>query len=231
MNIDITNLDILNIIIKHIPARVKIYYWLSNPCRKIFAREECVMKTLHNIKKLGITLCTYDTFDAKQYNLVLLNQLYRYPKIIKESVIEYDFYFLGNPKDRIEKIKYVRDKLLKHFFSINFLIINKTTEQISYEQNIVNILKSKCIVDIVQQDQKGLTLRPLESIFFKKKLLTDYMDIATYDFYNPQNIFIVGIDNWENIHSFLSTPYLPIEREIIDSYDVNRWVRNFLKVQ
>lgn len=44
---------------------------------------------------------------------------------------------------------------------------------ISYQENLDNIRKSKCIVDVVQKGQIGLTLRPLESLFFKKKLLTN----------------------------------------------------------
>lgn len=37
-----------------------------------------------------------------------------------------------------------------------------------YDVVIDNILHSKCIVDIVPPEQKGLTLRPLEALFFKK---------------------------------------------------------------
>jgi hypothetical protein len=227
VNMDITNVNILNLIVKNTPIEVKTYYWLSNPLRKTFVSKTEIVQTLHDVEKLGITCCTFDSFDAEQFNLPLLNQVYRYhPNILQLPTLEYDFYFLGAIKDRKEKIENLRSKLLESFF-INFLTMNNLPF-ISYEQNISNILKSKCIVDIVQKDQQGLTLRPLEAMFFQKKLLTDYKEIIYYDFYNPQNIFIIGVDNWDTINSFLLSPYEPIDEEIIESYEVNKWIEYFL---
>jgi hypothetical protein len=136
---------------------------------------------------------------------------------------------LGLPKDRKDRIMDIQNKLLGYCFSVNFSIIEKDTKVLSYEENISNILKSKCIVDIVQKEQTGLTLRPLEALFFERKLLTDYKDIVKYDFYKPQNIFVIGIHDWTDIRSFLSSPFIPVNKKIVDNYNINKWINYFLE--
>src|SRR5690606_39098696 len=56
---------------------------------------------------------------------------------------------------------------------------------------------SKIVIDIAHANQKGLSMRPFEALGLKRKLITNNTDIKNYDFYNPNNIFI--IENFDNL--------------------------------
>ena len=88
---------------------------------------------------------------------------------------------------------------------------------------------SKSILDIVNPNQSGLTLRVMESLFFKKKLITNNLFISEYDFYNSQNIFILGKDREEDLHDFINSNYIDVDDSIVTSYDYHNWVKRFTK--
>ena len=52
-------------------------------------------------------------------------------------------------------------------------------------------LNSRCILDSPQAGQLGLTIRVLEALGAKKKLITTNKDIKNYDFYKEENIYEV----------------------------------------
>ena len=79
---------------------------------------------------------------------------------------------------------------------------------ISSHQSYQFYLKGNIILDIAHPHQKRLSFRPYEAMGLRKKLITTNKDIANYDFYNPNNIFI--IDDVYNIHiptDFITSNY------------------------
>ena len=44
---------------------------------------------------------------------------------------------------------------------------------------------SRCVLDSAQAGQLGLTIRVLEALGAKKKLITTNEDVVNYDFYRP----------------------------------------------
>ena len=67
----------------------------------------------------------------------------------------------------------------------------------------------------------------MESIFFNRKLITTNIFVKQCDFYDPNNIFIYGEDNNENIKPFLNLKYNPVSYDILNKYDINKWIENF----
>jgi hypothetical protein len=100
-------------------------------------------------------------------------------------------------------------------------------ERISYDEILTYISKSKTILDYVSEKQTGMTIRPLEALFFRKKLLTNDRSIVNRDFYKKENIFVIGIDDLKNLPYFLSYPYIELEKETRDYYDFNQWLERF----
>ena len=86
---------------------------------------------------------------------------------------------------------------------------------------------SRCIIDIAQEGQVGFTRRPIEALFFNKKLITNNVEIMKFDFYRNNNIFILGKDKLEDIDSFMETDIEIIPDEIKRKYDINTWIENF----
>lgn len=85
-------------------------------------------------------------------------------------------------------------------------------------------------MDLVTEENYGLTLRPLEALFLKKKLITNYYEIIDEPFYNESNIYLYGRDN-RNIDEFLKIPYEEIQKEVVNMYDCQSWIERFERTE
>ena len=74
-----------------------------------------------------------------------------------------------------------------------------------------------------------MTLRALESLFWEKKLITNNELIKNEKFYNKNNIFIIGIDDENEIEMFLKKPYDKSSNKYKSEYDIDAWYENFEK--
>lgn len=124
------------------------------------------------------------------------------------------------------KLHVNKDKEYNNFEIDKYL----SSESITYEELIKLIGQSKSIIDIVSNNQKGLTLRVMESIFFKKKLITNNESIKEYDFYNPNNIFILQFDDIKNLKSFINSEYDELDKRILEKYEFETWVNSFYEL-
>jgi len=67
--------------------------------------------------------------------------------------------------------------------------------------------KCKTVIDIQHPKQIGLTMRTIEMLGLKKKLITTNTDIVNYDFYNKNNICVIDRDNIEIDKSFFLSDF------------------------
>lgn len=187
------------------------------------------------IKKLSpdIELWSYDPEDCKKYNLRFNTQFYfKDLSTLSDSPIKQDFLFVGAEKGRGMYINQCAQLIEDAGLSKEFIVSDNTRKDrikkwIPYDDLICKIQQSKCIVDIVPDAQKGLTLRPMEAIFLKKKLITNFRNIKTEKFYNPSNIFVIGEDNPEELESFINSPMKEIDSSLIEYYEFNNWINRF----
>lgn len=222
--IDYTNKKIVHSITTLIAPDVKKHLWIWNPLKS--KNEEKLKDKISFIKNNHFDILTFNQTDANKYDLILRNQFYRMNQApYKEPILQNDFYFLGYKKDRGNEIDEIKNQLSQ--YKILFKVVTNDDETIPYLENIEFIKNSKCIVDILQKEQSGLTLRPLEALAFNKKLITNNLNIRNEVFYSSKNIFIIGIDDFNNLDNFLKMGYQPISKDIIHKYDVNTWMNNF----
>ena len=174
--------------IKKKNIKCKTIFWYWNKVNKI------------NVKNLGSKYIdyyySYDKNDCKKYNMRYNTQCYnkKLAKYINKQDEQYDFVFLGTNKGRKEEIISLENVLNKYNYKTNFKIIENKKEFIPYQDYLKMVTNSKCIVDFVKEGTCGLTLRIFEGMFFQKKIITNNKNIVEYDFYNSNNIFIIGID-------------------------------------
>ena len=83
---------------------------------------------------------------------------------------------------------------------------------------------SRCIIDINHPKQTGLTMRTIEMLGLKKKLLTTNEHIKDYDFYNPSNQIVVSRKNIIVPADNVTDRYAAVDDEIYNSYSLNAWV-------
>jgi hypothetical protein len=215
--------------INSVNPKIKIIFWYWNPVIRSISPHE-----------IPDELCekwSFDRDDCKKFKLKYNTSFYLDNIKIQMSEISYDLIFVGLDKGRKVYLEDLKGKLnslqIKSFFYITddnatHRKYNGNYPNIEYKNYLNLISKSKSILDIVQTGQNGLSLRPMESIFFQKKLITNDLSIRYQDFYVKENIFILGQDSLENINQFLITPYKNIPKDIVQKYDVESWVQRFL---
>lgn len=208
-----------------VPYGVRSYLWLWNHkgTNPSFIRELSV------IRLCGFQTYTYDAEDAFRHELVHLNQFFCIRKVFSRysSVMncDYDFFFVGYNKNRAEEISRIH-KLLSNY-KCNFSTIYTARDYIPYDQYIDQASHSRCIVEILAHGETASTLRPLEALALQRKLITNNATIRRYSFYSPDNVFIIGEDNLEQLPIFLGSTFKPLPAAIVDSFDVNHWLRSF----
>ena len=180
---------------------------------------------------------TFNPSDAEKYGMNLNNQFFFYQN--QEDISkEESAFFVGTDKGRYEKIVAISDDLKDRGIAIDFHIVsmncNDTRKYIEktymeYSDVMSHIRKSKAVVEIVQDGQNGLTARALEAMFFETKLITNNREIRNFNFYNDNDIFIIGEDNNDRLDAFLHTPFQPIEKKVLYQYDANGWLDNFMR--
>lgn len=170
---------------------------------------------------------TYNKSDANQYKIKYNTQFYSQNVVLDKKDMEYDVSFLGNAKGRKADIVEIEKILNEKDIQTNFKIIENKKDYIKYDDYLEIISKSKCILDYNMNQQAPLTLRPLEALFLNKKLITNNKQIERYDFYNPNNIFILGKDDINDIKQFIESQYENINEKIIKNYDFFNWMKRF----
>lgn len=173
---------------------------------------------------------TFDPKDAETYHIMYNSPMYTRKVItsVNPNKLESnDVVFVGGAKKREAIINYVYEECKKRNLKLDFNVIKNPKDYISYSDYIKKIVGSKCILDITNEGQTGLTLRFMESLFLSKKLITNNPEVKKYGFYKPQNIFILGEDNINCIFDFVASPYMPVDPKEIDYYEIDNWIDRF----
>lgn len=180
---------------------------------------------------------SFDIEDCKKYNMNFNAQYYFKTRILPDNEIIYDIFFIGIDKGRAEKISRIYEFCIENGISTDFNIVTKKSKNLkykelisvffTYEEILKHISKSKVILEVLQSGQSSQTLRALEALFFSKKLITDNITIKNCDFYNKDNIFILGEDSMDDLKHFIESPYRVAEQCIIEKYDFNQWLVRF----
>lgn len=76
-----------------------------------------------------------------------------------------------------------------------------------YEDCISLFNSSKAVIDCPLPNQNGLTMRTFEVLSLKRKLITTNRNIKKYDFYTPNNIFVVENNEQKIPQEFFETPF------------------------
>jgi hypothetical protein len=97
------------------------------------------------------------------------------------------------------------------------------------ESELLDTLKKcKVVIDVQHPGQTGLTMRTLEMVGARKKLITTNPRVRDYDFYDPDNILVVDRNNPAVPESFLASPYRRLPEEIYEKYSVVGWLSRVL---
>jgi hypothetical protein len=187
------------------------------------------------IRGYDTELYSFDENDCKCYQMNYLPTYYFSTIYLLPNEIVQDIFFVGADKGRLNELlewkRIFEAQGLKVKYHITASSELKKSGNYAFKSNIlytevlVEISKSKAILDFVQAGQTGLTQRPMEALFHKKKLITNDINIIKSDFYNKSNIFILGKDDINKLKEFIYSPYIEIDRKIVEKYDFENWLK------
>lgn len=88
---------------------------------------------------------------------------------------------------------------------------------------------STAILDIEHPQQTGLTMRTLETLGARKKLVTTNANVKSYDFFSQHNICVIDRRNPVLPSDFLRTPYIDVTPAIYQRYQLDGWMDEILE--
>lgn len=212
--------------------QINVYLW--NPVFKDIS----ILKRLDSVKS-KVNIFSFDRNDCKNYGFSFSPMIYNFNvKAINNSEPKYDVVFVGYMKNRAKMLIDIYNKLQSANASVFYYVLDnvntvETTpfelhnDYLSYPEYKKCMFSSKAVLDIVQDGQVGLTIRTMETICYRKKLITNNTDVINYDFYNPDNIFVIGKDDINDLNEFINRPFIDIPDEILIRYNFCDWVKSF----
>lgn len=91
--------------------------------------------------------------------------------------------------------------------------------------------RAKAILDIERPKQNGLTIRTIEVLASKKKMITTNHSIVSYDFYNENNYLIIDRNRPFMKKEFLQQTYRNIDENIYNFYSIEKWICDIFSVE
>ena len=165
----------------------------------------------NNEKNINYDILSICTVHPNRYTIITS----LFPNLESKGIRIYSFMFLN-------KLQFIYNKIFVKEFKKS-KIKEFSFKPLSEEQILKYINKSKIIFDIPHNKQSGLTMRTIESLGAKKKLITTNSDIKKYDFYDENNIFIIENNNLNKIEDFIKNEYRNKNNEIYRKYSISNW--------
>jgi hypothetical protein len=201
-------------------------------CRNIVALNADLVNGMAILKEKGVAIWSFDEADCKAYSLKHYSQFAGKCPLQNIPTPTIDLLFVGRNKGR----KPMVDKLNASLSAAGFRVYARITgikdsgiKLISYQEYLSLVAHSKCLLDITQDGQRGLSLRAIEAAIYGKKIITNTAAIKKTALYNPNNVLILtDATTTDEISLFLNTAYQPIPAEALYEYSPKNFVNNLL---
>ena len=206
-------------------------------------------KNARNLLGLFDETWSFDKDDCKEFGMLFLPLFYNneYAKIKQTEKHTYSVMFIGTThSDRYRFVKTVEDqiegKCFNWFYFPSRLLYLKMWLQDKYfrknsrasdfrfralpKEDLLNIVEqSRIILDAQHPKQTGLTMRTLETLGAKRKLITTNTYVKEYDFYRPQNILVVDRNNPIIPQDFVESEFEELPSDIYNKYSLDSWLK------
>lgn len=226
----------------------RIIYWYWNPV--------CNCVSPDRINRDCCELWSFSADDCKAYHMSY-NSTYYFEEptsyaagfnensrhggqIDPQEEIDTDIFFVGADKGRYRKLMEIKSAAEKAGLKTDFRIIRDAGSgasgeysiRLDYEDVVRLTKKSRAVLEILQEGQTGMSLRPMEAIFFGKKLITDNLAIQTEKFYDSRSVLVLDgketeKDFSDSLYRFVREDNGKFSPEYIDYYDFRNWLKRF----
>lgn len=151
--------------------------------------------------KVWSEIASFDLEDCKKYGFTYIGYSYYSKLPLKNKYkAEIDLYYAGRIKNEDSRFDNLKDIINRGKNRVNskfvitgikdksvkiagVLIYN---ENLPYETILDDVIKSNCILELIQPGQSNQTVRYFEAVCYNKKLLTNNPNLQSLPFYNPE---------------------------------------------
>lgn len=162
---------------------------------KGFEFDACFVGSVHQPSKFNAVLSICKSLECRGFRI-------------------FTYFFM--PSTSVELFRKVSDPIYR---GVEFKHDPLSADQVAHVYS-----KSIAIVDSPQSDQCGLTMRTLEALGARRKLITVNPDVRNYDFYESGNVFVwedeEGIDE-----TFFEKQYEILPDCVYESYSIRSFVQ------
>ena len=185
---------------------------------------------------------SFDKTDVQKHGFQLITNYNYLPENINRDHTKYDLVYLASFDSRMNIAKNIAEKIASFGKTYHYLVVGKKSwkkkyfgdknpnwslgsKRLEHEDIPKFYAEGKIILDLVRENQDGLSFRIFEAMALKKKIITNNQTIAAYDFYNPANILVINEDLSNLKIDFFEQDYLELPTEIYDKYTLENWVK------
>ncbi|SEH67040.1 hypothetical protein SAMN02927937_00790 [Paenimyroides aquimaris] len=180
---------------------------------------------------------SFDINDVKKHSYLSLLTNYIYlDKHINTIPKNKAFMILSKSHEREIILSKIADILDANNLNYEFIVANPATKKVNKkihltEQHIKldtvieKMKEAEILIDLVRQNQTGLSFRIFEAMALHKKIITNNTTIKDYDFYNENNILVIDNENITIPETFLNSEYQPLSEELYQKYTLDNWIR------
>lgn len=238
---NIQNLKQIILYRKLLPKQeLSVFLW--NPahtfCRNSFSKKDYIQSTIRK----EIKVYTFDEKDAEEYGFNLIEQPFCKLNNSNETNYNADALFIGKDKGRSKDILQILNLLKdanlsytchilkdKHGKLIPELSDYYSDKYIDYKETLQLISQHRLYIEVLQKGQSGMTLRPLEALFQKRKLISTNKNLYSHHLFDSSRILIVEENTTaDDVLAFINTPFSELKTKDIEQHEINHWLEQFL---
>lgn len=183
----------------------KLCYVFSNPA------DAYNKKKVSFIEEYLDAIITFNNKDAiTNHYLFCPLQPYKVPIYKPDSVEKSDLFFIGAEKGRLDKLISIYEHLSAAGVKCDFYIVGvpkekqkysdkiKYNQRLTYDEVLKKVASTHCVLEVLKNSENYVSIRTMEAMQYKTKLLTSNLSIENFGFYN-KNI-IQTFDSVEDIN-------------------------------
>lgn len=179
--------------------KCKIILYLPDTIKKLIGLESKEKFLKYKRKNHIDCIYSFDLGDCEKYDIKYFDIYSRCSNVKIGNKFTATYVGSYRSKKRLDVLNYLSENLLNtcfYLFGIDkneHVYVNskiKTNEYIDYKKNLEISANSNCIVEIVEEGQRGNTLKAKEAFCYNKLLLTNNKEIIHSKLYNPDYVQI-----------------------------------------